>query len=79
MNDFKGDMRANVTITESKYIVNKLKMIARLKMVKGPLYIVTIIEIIKKSKQIFINELVMGREVRVPDKLTIKYSNETKA
>ena len=70
-----GDLRAVIKITESKVVINKLKMIAMLKLTAGPLYIVTLIEIIKKTKDIFINELIMGREVRIPDKLTIKYND----
>ena len=73
-----GDLRARMKITESKVVINKLKMIAMLKLTAGPLYIVTLIEIIKKTKDIFINELIMGREVRIPDKLTIKYSQDKK-
>lgn len=67
-------MKTNIDITESKITMNKLLMIARLKLTVGPLYIVTLIEIIRKTKVIFISEIQCGREVRIPDKLNIKYS-----
>lgn len=69
----KGDLRSLINITESKVEINKLKMILNLKLVKGPLYIVTLLAIIKKIKKIFVNELMLSNEVRIPDKLTITF------
>ena len=50
-------------------------MIARLKLTVGPLYIVTLIEILKVVKKIFVYEVILGKEIRIPDKLMI---NQTK-
>lgn len=69
----KGDLRSLINITESKVEINKLKMVLTLKLVKGPLYIVTLLAIIKKTKKIFVNELMLSNEVRIPDKLTITF------
>lgn len=44
-------------------------MIARLKLTVGPLYIVTLIEIMKIIKKIFVFEIILGKEIRIPDKL----------
>ena len=69
----KGDLRALINVTDSKVIVNKLSMIVRLRLVNGPLYIVTLIQIINKTKKIFVNDLMLNKEVRIPDKLTITF------
>ena len=71
--DMKGDLRALINVTDSKVIVNKLSMIVRLRLVNGPLYIVTLIQIINKTKKIFVNDLMLNKEVRIPDKLTITF------
>lgn len=69
----KGDLRAYVNIIESKMSLSKLDMIIRLKLTDGPLYVVTLLNIIKQAKLLFVNELKLGREIRIPNSLTIKY------
>lgn len=63
--------RTKIDITDLKYMLNKLLMIARLKLTVGPLYIVTLIEILKIVKKTFIFEVILGKEIRIPDKLMI--------
>ena len=35
-------------------------MILKLKIVVGPLYIIMLIEVIKKTKKVFVNQLMLG-------------------
>ena len=56
--------------------MNKLLLIIRLKLTVGPLYIVALLEIIKMTKIIFINELKSGNEVCIPDRLLLNYSKK---
>jgi len=58
--------------------MNKLVLITKLKLTIGPLYIITLIQIIKKAKIIFINELKLGKQVRIPHYLMIKYTKDSK-
>lgn len=74
----EGDIKIRMNLTQARLAMNKLMLIARLKLTKGPLFIVNLIEIIKQTKEIFINEIKQGKEVRIPDKLTIKYNVENK-
>lgn len=67
----KNVFRIKADTTDLKYQLNKLQMIARLKLTVGPLYIVTLIEISKALKSIFVNEITLGREIRIPDKLIL--------
>lgn len=70
------NVRINIDITESRLMMNKLLLIARLKLTKGPLYVANLIEIIKMAKKIFVSEIQQGKEVRIPDKMTIKWQDE---
>ena len=69
---FSG-LRNKIDITESKITRAKLLMIAGLKLTIGPLYIVTLIEIIRLTKKIFITEIQQEKEIRIPDKLCITH------
>lgn len=50
-------LRNKIDITESKITRSKLVMLVSLNLVEGPLYIVTLIEIIRLTKKIFITEI----------------------
>ena len=65
----KNVARIKIDVTDWKFMLNKLFMIARLKLTVGPLYIVTLIEIMKVIKKIFVFEIILGKEIRIPDKL----------
>ena len=49
-------------------------MILKLQLAQGLLYNVILLELIKRTKKLFIDELIMNKEVRIPKMLTIKFS-----
>ena len=48
-------------------------LIKKLDFTKGPLYLIVLIWLIKLAKIIFISEIKQGREIRIPDELTLKF------
>ena len=50
--------------------LNKLQLMKRLDLMKGPLYIIGILESIRLTRQIFIKELQKGVETLIPPRIS---------
>jgi hypothetical protein len=58
--------------TEKKQFYSRIQLLIKLRVMKGPLFVHCLLEGIRLSKEIFLAELEMGREVVIPQELNIK-------
>ena len=59
-------LRKRMIRTEKEATLNKLKMLLSLRLIKGPLFIYAMLEVIKLSKSILVLQLERGMEASVP-------------
>lgn len=59
-------------VHELKVTSNKLKLVLKLRLVRGPPFIILMMEIIKQIKRMFLLELESGKEVLIPERLVME-------
>lgn len=66
-------MRKRMVRTEKEASLQKLQLLLKLRLIKGPLYIYAMLEVIKLSKAVLVLELERGMESPVPMPLGQKH------